>query len=171
MQSCWYSGEHSCLPHPVSCPRVSETSTRWKKVTTWCPHCSHDISCHNSENWPQGNGSKWPWNWRLTVLTIKMMGFRPPMASFNTAVRADCAISACSHFPQPTKLLPTDCQWWGISLWKGVYPPNSLVASIQDKAAWPLYWLLNKEKPDPTFGYITTLRLLTIWPSDVPVNV
>ena len=32
--------------------------TSWKKLTTWWPDYSHDISCHNSENWPQGNGNK-----------------------------------------------------------------------------------------------------------------
>ena len=37
----------------------TETPTRWKTFSTWWPDYSHDISCHNSENWPQGNGNKW----------------------------------------------------------------------------------------------------------------
>ena len=141
MQCCWCSGEHSCLPYPASCPAVSETSTRCKKLTTWWPHCSHDITWHNSENWPQGNGNKRPWNRRLTVLTVNMMGFRPPMTNFNIAVRADCAVSVCSPLPQPSKLLPSDCQWWGGSLWKGVCPSNSPVASIQHKGNVPFHQL------------------------------
>ena len=31
---------------------------RWKKLITWQPDCTHDLSCHNSENWPQRNGNK-----------------------------------------------------------------------------------------------------------------
>ena len=46
------------LNNSVSCLRDTETSTRWKKLTAWRPDCSHDMSCHNSEDWPQGNGSK-----------------------------------------------------------------------------------------------------------------
>ena len=36
----------------------TETLTRWTKLTTWWPDCSHDISCHNSKNWPQRNVNK-----------------------------------------------------------------------------------------------------------------
>ena len=36
----------------------TETPTRWKTFSTWWPDYSHDISCHNSQNWPQGNGNK-----------------------------------------------------------------------------------------------------------------
>ena len=42
----------------MSCLTDSETSTRWKKLITWWPGSSHDISCHNSKNWPQRNGNK-----------------------------------------------------------------------------------------------------------------
>ena len=36
-----------------------------KKLTTWRLGCRHDFSKHNSENWPQENGTNQPWNWRL----------------------------------------------------------------------------------------------------------
>ena len=42
----------------MSCVVEAETPTRWKKLTTWEPDCSHDISCHSSENWHQRNGDK-----------------------------------------------------------------------------------------------------------------
>ena len=45
-------------PHPLSCFVDAEIPTRWKKLTPWWPDCSHDITCHNSENWPQRNGNK-----------------------------------------------------------------------------------------------------------------
>jgi len=31
----------------------TETPTMGEKSTTWWPDCSHDISCHNFQNWPQ----------------------------------------------------------------------------------------------------------------------
>ena len=40
--------------------------TRWKKLTTWWLDCSHNRSCHSSENWPQGN------NKEQTPLELKM---------------------------------------------------------------------------------------------------
>ena len=42
----------------MSCLIETKTFTRWKKLTTWWSDCSHYISSHNSENWPQRNGSK-----------------------------------------------------------------------------------------------------------------
>ena len=41
----------------MSCHIDTETPTKWKKLTTWWPDCSHDISVHDSENQPQGNGN------------------------------------------------------------------------------------------------------------------
>ena len=41
----------------MSCLIDTETPIRWKKLTTWRPDYTHDISCHNSENWPQRNGN------------------------------------------------------------------------------------------------------------------
>ena len=29
-----------------------------ENLATWWPDSSHDISCHSSKNWPQGNGNK-----------------------------------------------------------------------------------------------------------------
>ena len=34
-------------------------NTRWKKLSIWWPDCTQDMSCHNSQNWPQRNGNKW----------------------------------------------------------------------------------------------------------------
>ena len=31
----------------------TETPSRWKKLTTGWPDCSHDLSCHDPENWCQ----------------------------------------------------------------------------------------------------------------------
>ena len=81
----------------------TESPIRGRKLTTWWADYRHDISCHNSEKWPQGNGSKPAPYWRLTVLkTVKTTLIRPLMTSFKTA-RADCAVSACSPLPTPLK--------------------------------------------------------------------
>ena len=62
-----------------------------EKLNTGWPDCSHDISCHNSENLPQEMETNWPWNWRLTVLKIiKMMLVRPLITNFKLTVRTDC---------------------------------------------------------------------------------
>ena len=111
----------SCPPHDLyiifraisyACLIDTETPIRGRKLTTWWPDCSHDISCINSEKWPQRNGSKPTLYWRLIVLkTVKMTLIRPLMSSFKT-VRADCAVSACSHLPIPLKLpLKSSCLW------------------------------------------------------------
>lgn len=75
-----------------------------RKLTAWWPDSTHDISCHNSRNWPRRNGNKPTRNWRLTVpKQTKMMLVKPPMTNLKMTVRDDCAVSACS--PQPTKAL------------------------------------------------------------------
>ena len=38
---------------PTPTPQVEKSTI----ITQW-PDCSHDISCHSSENWPQANGTK-----------------------------------------------------------------------------------------------------------------
>ena len=48
----WYSE-----PSPLSLSVGTETPSRWKRLTTWWPDCSHGISRHNSESWRQRNGS------------------------------------------------------------------------------------------------------------------
>ena len=111
--------------------------------------CSHDINCHNSEDWPQEMETNWPWNWRLTACkTIKVPLVRPPMTNFKT-VRADCAVSACSPLPL--------AHWLSVgrvNLWTGpafLYP----AASIHSKASFPFhqpcvfisFWVVSSQTP------------------------
>ena len=51
-------GHRYSEPSLVRCFIDTENPTRWKTLSKWWPGCSHDISCHNSENLPQGNGNK-----------------------------------------------------------------------------------------------------------------
>ena len=45
-------------PCSVGCLIDTKTPTMWKKLTTWWPNWSHDISCHNSKKWPWRKGNK-----------------------------------------------------------------------------------------------------------------
>ena len=42
-----------------------------EKLITWWPDGNHDVTRHNSENWPQEMETNWLWNWRLTVLITR----------------------------------------------------------------------------------------------------
>ena len=123
-----------------------------EKLTTWWPDCSHDISCHNSENWPQRNGN-WPWNWRLTVpKTIKMTLTRPPMTKFKMPVGAACAGSTyspslrlCTPETSLSRFLPLMGCW---ELAVDTSPPSPQVTGLLNKATFPFlptlsleYWL------------------------------
>ena len=90
----------------MSCPVNTETSTWWRKLTTWWPDYSHDISCHSSKNLHQRMETKDPgtedllylkqsrWHWSDHHLTnVKM------------AVRADCADSTWNSLPLSIKAL------------------------------------------------------------------
>ena len=148
-----------------------------KKLTTWWPDCSHDISKHNSENWPQENGTNQPWNWRLTVpKTIKMLLVRSQMINFKMSVRADHAVSTCSPNRLSTKAL---AHWlWRqgeLAFRQDRSPHASPVVSIQSKANFPfhqpgLFISLSGEQPDPTFNYtrsfIFSQKFLIRWMID-----
>ena len=72
-------------------------------------------------------GTKWFWNWRLTVLkTIKMTVIRPLHGQFQDDVRADCAISAFSPIPQSIAAL---AHWGEVDSWIEVCPPRQFPAS------------------------------------------
>ena len=80
---------------------------------------------------------------------------RPPMTNFKMTVRADCAISTCSPLFLSLKASAPDCQWKGVSLWTGVFPPHRLPASKVNQS-FPstnllLHWLLSSDQLDPTF--------------------
>ena len=144
-----------------------------EEVTYMMTDCSHDISCHNSKNWPQRNGNK-------STLELKInrtlndqddtgqttddqfqedyqnwlccFCLEPPPSAYkkksscSLIVSAEAGVEVGGHWPldrQPTKPLP--------------------IARIQNKAAfpfpptWPLHWLLSSEQSDPTFSYTQSL--------------
>ena len=99
-----------------------------EKLNTGWADCSHDISCHNSENLPQEMETNGPWDWRLTVLKIiKMMLVRPLITNFKLTVRTDCCF--CMKPPLSAYIKPPGCQWRGAGLWTGVHPSPVAVLS------------------------------------------
>ena len=115
-----------------------------------------------------------PWNWTVTELkTIKIMLVRPPMTNFKMTVRADSAVSACSSLPLSVKALAS---WLSLG-WEASRPldrrlpsqhhPCLLAYKIKQTflSTWPLYWLLSKEQPDPTFSYIRGIQKYCSWVS------
>ena len=144
---------------------------RWKKLTTWWADCSHDINCHNSENWPQKRGGEGAtnrlWNWRFTVpKTVKMTLVRLLHNHFKMTVRAYCAVSVCSCLPLPIKTLaPLWLRGWGFGLWTGLCPPLPPLppilpccwplkwSKLSFLPTWPLYWPLRSKQPDCIFVY------------------
>ena len=114
-----------------------------------------------------------PWNWRWTALkTTKMMLVRP-LLPISRGLSADCTVSACSPPPQSVKAL---------ALWLPVggawpldrCPPPPLIPTLSYQhpkesklsfpPTWPLYWLLSREQPDPTFGHITLMCVCVCQP-------
>ena len=80
---------------------LEEISSLSHSIVEWTVWKSHDISCHNSKNWPQRNE-----NWRWTVpKTIRLALVRPLIIDFKMTIRADCPGSACSPLPQPINAL------------------------------------------------------------------
>ena len=117
-----------------------------KKLTTWWPDCTHDISCHNSESWPQRN-------WNKPTLKINCASSRwcwldLCMTNFKMSIRAVCAGFACSPLLPPIKALAHWSPVGGFGLWTGVclsFPLTPLhpVAGIWQKANLPFHqpWL------------------------------
>ena len=71
--------------------------TRWKMLTTWWPGCSHDISCHNSKNWPQRNENKLTPELKVNCTLIKMTPITPPYDQFQD----DCPSWLRCFYRQP----------------------------------------------------------------------
>ena len=102
---------HYSGPYPLSCFVNNETPTTWKMLTPWWPDCSHDISCHNSENWPQTNGNKLTLELKINYTWIKMTLVKPLMTNFIGAVSASSPLPLPVHpCNSPLKLLPTLCR-------------------------------------------------------------
>ena len=141
------------------------------KLITWWPDCSHDISYHNSKNWPQRNENNHHWKWRLTVpKTIKMTLVRPLMTNFKMTIRADWAVSACSPLPLSVKALSSDCQESIRGSGEGggrsrildrhllllplIHCWHPIWSKLCFSPTWLLQWLFSGKQPDPIFSYI-----------------
>ena len=129
----------------------TETLTRWEKLATWWPDCSHDIRYHSSKNWPQGNGNK-----STLELKINSTWNNQDDASRSTACpiarwRSELTVmfSTCSPLPQPIKALAP----WLLEVGAASQPLNrsplpfppprsAQVAGIQNKTnSFPPTWL------------------------------
>ena len=132
---------------------LEEISSLSHSIVEWTVWKSHDISCHNSKNWPQRNE-----NWRWTVpKTIRMMLVRPLMIDFKMTSRADCPDSACSPLPQPINALTH----WLSGGWVCLGQESTFlpIASIQIKQTFISTNLISFEQwtAGPHFQ-------LTLWP-------
>ena len=126
----------------------------WKKLTAPWPDCSHDMSGHNSKNWPQGIGKKltlelkiyWIWNNQDDACQTSTW----PTSGWLSELTA---VSAGSPSLSLWWFLPPACRWRAVSLWTDVCP-SSPAASVWSKAnlppALPVHWLLSTKEPDPT---------------------
>ena len=118
------------------------------------PDYTHEISCHNSKNWPQR-----PWNLRLTPpKTIKIALVRPPIWIWLSELTAVSAYS-----PPSTSVYKSSCQWLPVG---GSQPldwcllPPFPAASICNKASFPFhqpglfigFWMASSQTPHTPFG-------------------
>ena len=119
----------------------TETPSRWKKLTTWWPDCSYDISCHSSEKWSQKIRTNWPWNWLTVLKSIKMILIQLLHERFQDD-RQIWLCCFCMYLPpstyEPMKLpFKISClvivnEGWGVS-------PLPQTASFWNKANFPFH--------------------------------
>ena len=141
-----------------------------KEVTYMMTDCSHDISCHNSKNWPQRNGNK-------STLELKINCYQDDTGqTTDDQFQEDYQNWLCCFCLEPPPsayrkkaLVPwLSVQGWGwrwerTGLWTGSLPnPSPLPASKIKQLflfppTWPLHWLLSSEQSDPTFSYTQSL--------------
>ena len=146
----------------MSCLVDTGTPSSWEKSATWGPDHSHDVSCHNSENGPQGTGNK-----QILELKINCTWNNQDDASQTTddQFQDDCQswlCCFCIYSPHLWKFLPPDCLGAGRSTF-GQTPahPSVPVPSIQNKANFPFHqpglfngiWVSSSQSP----------LLVTVW--------
>ena len=136
--------------------------TRWKKLTTWWPGCTHKISCHSSRIGLKGVETNWPWNRRLTApKATTMTPVRSLMTYIRMTIRASCAVSACS----PLSVFKSCCHWLSVYF---PHPPLLYLPTSKIKQTFLFTklaslrspnWPLSGKQTDPTFGYSPTVNL------------
>ena len=119
----------------------------------------HDVSCHNSKNWPQRNRTKLRLELKTVLETMKMRLIRPPHDNFKMTIRVDGAVSACNPLPLlikkrkkkknnsfPLTVSFRDWPWMRVCPARResdlpIWPSYSEVANLWNKANFPFHQL------------------------------
>ena len=107
-------------------------SVNWVKLTGWWPDCSHEISCHASENWPQRIGS------RLT-LELKIQICRSVLSDSLRSHESQHARPPC---PSPTPRVDWDSRpsshWCHPAISSSIVPFSSCPQSLPASEPFPM---------------------------------
>ena len=131
-------------------------------LSTWWPDYSHDLSCHNSENWLQRNGNKLTLKLKINYLKQSRWCLSDHWWLISRWPSELTGLSACCPLPQPIKAI---AHWLGVmGGWRVSFLDNclhsSLVAGIQNKVNFPFHqpclfigFRAMSSQLDPTFNY------------------
>ena len=134
-----------------------------KRLTTWWPDFSHDIGCHNSDNWPQTNGKKRMLELKITISkTTSMMLVRPSMPIWRWLSEMTGVLHILPSPPTSfyKSSCPSGCQWGQSAFGQTSTTPTPSCQNLEKSKlcfllTWPIYWLLSSKRPDLTYLLVT----------------
>ena len=134
-----------------------------ERLTTWWPDFSHDIRCHNSDNWPQRNGNKWILELKITISkTTSMMLVIPSMPIWRWLSEMTAVLRILpSPFTSVYKSsCPIGCQWGQSAFGQMSTTPTASCQNLKKSKlcflqTWPIYWLLSSKQPYLTYLLVT----------------